>query len=422
MKQRQLKDQINRTLSEPLLDPELVIRACHTLSQEIRSGRHEALIRKALEGPAAEQGERLIREKIAGAADMLDEGWLRAKLELELGEDLYSADRLPLGVLFHIGAGNLEALSAYSVVEGLLAGNVNLLKLPEGEQGISSALLKRLVQICPQMRPYIYVYSIPSSDVRRIKLLAELADGIVVWGGDGAVSAVRQLARPSAVLIEWRHKLSFAYVTEQGLKEEPDQLYSLARHMLDTDQLLCSSCQGIYLDTESGGRAKEFGREFLQILDAEAEKRPMRNQGFRARNTLRVYSGSLEAAAFGRKEVFCGRRASVTVMESPELEGSLMFGNCWVKRLPKKALLGVLRENSGILQTVGLVCGREEGAELSYLLRRAGAVRVCSPGEMSALSGPQPHDGEYPLRRYSKMCAGVTIHGQYPGNGPRFTV
>lgn len=404
MKQRQLKEQINRTLSGELLDPELVIRACHTLSREIRAGLHEPLIRRTLKGSGAEQGERLLREKTGEAARLLDGSWLRAKLKLELGADLDNPSRLPLGVLLHIGAGNLDALSAYSVVEGLLAGNVNLLKLPEGEQGISCALLKRLVQICPQLRPYIYVFSIPSAQVKRLKLLAELADGIVVWGGDEAVSAVRRLARPSAVLIEWRHKLSFAYVTEQGLKEDSGRLKSLARHILDTDQLLCSSCQGIYLDTDSGERAKAFGREFLQILDAEAEGRPLRNEGFRARNTLRVYSGSLEAAAFGRKEVLCGRRASVTVTEAPELEASLMFGNCWVKRLPRQELLNVLRENSGLLQTVGLVCGQEEKAELSYLLSRAGAVRICGPGEMSSMTEPQAHDGEYPLRRYSKIC------------------
>ena len=41
---------------------------------------------------------------------------------------------------------------------------------------------------------------------------------------------------------------------------------------------------------------------------------------------------------------------------------------------------------------------------LAHLFWRAGAVRVCSAGDMSALPehGFQPHDGEFPLRRYSK--------------------
>ena len=67
-------------------------------------------------------------------------------------------------------------------------------------------------------------------------------------------------------------------------------------------------------------------------------------------------------------------------------------------------ILPVLRDNSGYLQTVGLICGEEEREMLAHLFWRAGAVRVCSAGDMSGLPehGFQPHDGEFPLRRYSK--------------------
>lgn len=51
---------------------------------------------------------------------------------------------MPLGVLFHIAAGNAEALPAYSVAEGLLMGNVNLLKLPAaGTDGVIRCLAQR---------------------------------------------------------------------------------------------------------------------------------------------------------------------------------------------------------------------------------------------------------------------------------------
>ena len=60
--------------------------------------------------------------------------------------------RYPLGVLLHVGAGNMEGLPAYSAVEGLLAGNINLLKLPENDNGISSFLLRRLAAIEPRLR------------------------------------------------------------------------------------------------------------------------------------------------------------------------------------------------------------------------------------------------------------------------------
>ena len=58
----------------------------------------------------------------------------------------------------------------------------------------------------------------------------------------------RALSRYAAgtKLIEWGHKTSFAYITEKGMREE--LLVGLAKHMLQTRQALCSSCQLIFLD------------------------------------------------------------------------------------------------------------------------------------------------------------------------------
>ena len=142
----------------------------------------------------------------------------------------------------------------------------------------------------------------------------------------------------------------------------------------------------------------------MKILEEEALLRPAADIGARARNTLRVQCSSLEASAYGGKHVFSGTRTSVTLENDPRPEVSLMYGNCWVKSLPKPDILPVLRDNSGYLQTVGLICGEEEREMLAHLFWRAGAVRVCSAGDMSGLPehGFQPHDGEFPLRRYSK--------------------
>lgn len=82
MRFEQLKKQILRTLSGPPLEPETVIRACHTLSQELLSGEHDSLMEQAF--PMAKEGE--IRRKIREAAWILGREYLEAKVELELGE------------------------------------------------------------------------------------------------------------------------------------------------------------------------------------------------------------------------------------------------------------------------------------------------------------------------------------------------
>jgi len=78
-------------------------------------------------------------------------------------------------------------------------------------------------------------------------------DAVVVWGGKEAVSALRRMIPPNTKMIEWGHKISFAYVTEQAVTAAG--LEGLAKNIVETGQLLCSSLQGIFLDTNDMGKA-----------------------------------------------------------------------------------------------------------------------------------------------------------------------
>ena len=92
----------------------------------------------------------------------------------------------------------------------------------------SLALLKLLTDTRPDLAPYLYVFSIPSADRPSLEVLAGLADGIVTWGGDEAVRAARSMAPAGCKLIEWSHRLSFAYASGRPPEEE---WYALARHI-----------------------------------------------------------------------------------------------------------------------------------------------------------------------------------------------
>lgn len=405
-----IKEEITATLSDCSqfqfkAHVERVIAACGALADRILEGRYDELLEQT--------GLLAAKERKQEAAAMLSRSSLKRKIRMELGEDWHSKKLYPLGVLFHIGAGNMDGLSAYSVVEGLLSGNINLLKLPEAEQGISAFLLSELTAIEPALKPYVYVFDIPSSDEKSMKELSDLADGIVIWGGDEAVMAVRRLAGPGKKIIEWGHKLSFAYATKQGMKDNKE-LLGLARHMIATKQLLCSSCQGIYVDTEDKKELALFCRRFLKLLERAYEEQGEEDMGAAAKNTLRVYVRQLEASFTRGIKVYRGAGVSVTLCLDPVLELSMMFGNCWVKPLPVNKMMGVLREKKEYLQTVGLICKAEEREELSAYFCRAGAVRIRRGGDMSAPAGQKPpyqgaaggweaHDGECPLRRYTKI-------------------
>ena len=153
---------------------------------------------------------------------------------------------MPLGTLFHIAAGNVDGLPAYSAAEGLLTGNVNILKLPQADNGLSVNICLKLIEIEPKISDFLYVFDTPSDDVSAMKKMADISDGIIVWGGDAATMAVRRFAKPNVKLIEWGHRLGFAYIS--GFSDKERELERTRRtYFFHKTAVVCSSCQTIYI-------------------------------------------------------------------------------------------------------------------------------------------------------------------------------
>lgn len=403
-----LEKRVCKTLNKPILNPMLVVEACNQLAVKIEQGCYQELLKQLI------TNEHITADQINTAINMFKSENLLHKIKFELGKGpenrkLFSLSsrknpvlvkRMPLGVLFHIAAGNIDGLPAYSVIEGLLAGNINILKLPAADHGLTIKLLYELIKIEPILSDYIYVFDTSSNDLTSMQAMAKCADAIVVWGGDTAIGEVRKLATPNTRIIEWGHKISFAYVTKMGM--EDSALTELAHHILSTKQLLCSSCQGIYLDTNDMADIYRFSERFLTIMEKVARDYPSKGVGIQAQITLLLYNQELEAVKNGKK-IYRGENCSIIASNDKKLETSFTNGNCWVKALPREYIITRLHRYKGYLQTVGLLCGQEEREELSGLLLRAGATRITKAGDMSRMVSGEAHDGEYPLLRYSKI-------------------
>lgn len=385
-----------------------VIDACGRISEKIQSGGYDEII-TAL----TNQGV-VTRRQLEEAVSFFNKDMLTLKYNLELGvlknnlrhpcvENVHRRIE-PLGILFHIAAGNAEGLPFYSVIEGMLAGNVNILKLPSMDDGLSVWLLHELVREEPELAPYVCVLDVPSTNIKLMKQLADMSDGIVVWGGDEAVSAVRRMASPAAQIISWGHKLSFAYATAEifRAREYRKELYALAEHICETRQLLCSSCQGIFVDSDKREGILTAAQCFCEILEEVAGKFPREPVGIRGKISISLYNEDLEETATGHT-VFRGKGVSVTAAMDSRLSLSYMFKNCWVKPLPRENIVKALKGMGGYLQTAGLLCQDSERAALTEQLVKAGVTRIVNGSSMSRMASGAAHDGEYPLRRYCKI-------------------
>ncbi len=404
----ELKGRITETLAKEPLDPGTVIDAIDKLRQDTLAGKFDDLLVNLPQDAVASYKTQ--------AAVLLSKDMLRLKMKTELGDTgEYETDgaegfsrikvkTMPLGVILHIAAGNMDFLPAYSLAEGLLTGNINILKLPSADDGLSLKLIMQLIEYEPKLKDYIYVFDTPSSDVFGMKKMAELSNGISVWGSDIAIDAVRKMAPTGVKLIEWGQKLGFCYISHPDLDPDADEdLRALASHIAETKQLLCSSCQVIYINSDSEEEKKLFAQRFAPLLEEAVGRNKTDEIGVRARDTLVSYTARLKGI-LGEEavssDVIRKRGCSVIISADSKLELSPMMCNVLVKSLPEDKMTKVLTESKNYLQTAGLICPDDERGRLTDALLKSGLIRVTKAGNMSAYFPGESHDGEYALSRY----------------------
>lgn len=402
----QLESDINKTREHQQLETSWVIDALAILGERIEKGDFDDEI------AMFELENRDVH--IQTLIELLKKDTLQKKVDQQLGQVLnkYTNTQAPtnqksiqiklapLGTLLHIAAGNVDGLPAYSVIEGLLCGNVNILKLPQADQGLSIKIMTKLIEIEPKLSDFVYIFDTPSTDIEAIKKMALMVDGIITWGGNAAISAVRQFAPLGCHLIEWGHKLSFAYVSGY----EDSELDALAKHIIVSKQLLCSSCQTILLDTSDIEEAEAFCLTFLNHFENAFKKYAHLSLAEQAEITLQQYNSILVAILETQhSHDYKSEHCSITLSSDHKLKPSSLFTHINVQMVPQPYLFQCLRNAKGYLQTAGLICHTKKHAALTELLIKTGVTRVTHAGNMSETFYGEAHDGEYPLARYIRV-------------------
>ena len=401
----EIQASIYTTLKKPWLDSECVIAALEGLLLRIVNGDFNKELRQFI------QTEKSFDTEVEKLRYILENNKISDKYNIELAqwkEEIESTGRrkvVPIGVLLHIAAGNMDVLPIFSVIEGLLAGNINILKLPKADQGLTVYLAQKLIDLEPSLAEYIYIFDTPSYDIDTIEKLMNLANGVAIWGGEEAVKALREKAPVNVKIIEWGHKLSFCYIADLAI---PDSvLKQLAYHLLRSNQLLCSSYQVIYLNTRDYNVVKGFGMRFAKILEETEGDFPI-EKAIQGKETIELYTKELEQMVLPSKEevVYRNRRTSVICKRDSMLELSLLYGNVLVKPLPKEKIIETLYSNRGYLQTVGVYPKNEHTINLFL---RVGVTHIQGLKDASVYEQEGAHDGVFPLQQYSRI---VEIGGE----------
>ncbi|MEU6283241.1 acyl-CoA reductase [Streptomyces sp. NPDC047028] len=408
------------------LPTDVVLGACAAVGRDLADPASALYGRLAGLLPADEAAVTL-----AELAAALTREALERKLRRELGslrperltrpdarETVYEA-WAPVGLLVHIAPGNAAAVAPLSVVEGLLAGNLNVLKTSRNDSALAAELLAALGAADPAglIAERIVVLGFPSARREWLQALCGAADAIAVWGGEDAVTAVTELAPPGCRVVEWGHRISFAYLTREAAADDR-VLDALAEDVCRFEQQACSSPQVVYLDTDDAGAdgelltlAARFAERLAKVSGAHPA--PVPGTAEQAEITTVEQLARLEQH-LGLTRVFAADDGSWRVLADtrPALDASPLHRSVRVKPLPRHAVTATLRPMRRYLQTAAVGGGQADVAELSRALFAAGVTRVTPVGSMLDGYEGEPHDGVYALQRYSRR---VTVRAAEPG-------
>ncbi|MBW5480961.1 AMP-binding protein [Streptomyces bambusae] len=403
-----------------VLETGTVLAACDALASALLDPEHPVHARLATHLPEDEDPAALLAE----LGHHLGRRELTRKLRRELGsaapgrlnrpdarEAVYEA-WAPVGMVAHIAPGNAATVAPLSIVEGLLAGNVNVLRTSSADTLFTQALMAELAALDPSgaLAARIVVLRFPSARQEWLRLMCAPADAVAVWGGESAVEGVAAHVPPGCRLVEWGHRISFAYLTADAWSD-PGTLDALADDVCLYEQQACSSPQVVYLDTGDEAEVFAFAQRFADVLATRPPAAPLpggqdADPAEQAELTTTELVARLEEH-LGLTRVFAAPDGSWRVMadtRSP-LTASPLHRSVWVKPLPREQLIATLRPMRRYLQTAGIAGSRTDIAELSRTALAAGVTRVTPVGAMLASYAGEPHDGVYALQRYSRRVA-----------------
>lgn len=353
--------------------------------------------------------------------DFLSVDNLRTKLSRELGSEFpFELKRInfrenhfeswfPLGVLVHVTPNNSPLLGVLGVIEGLLSGNVNVLKLARKDSSFAAIFYQELcaMDTTQTFKNYIYIGKVSSSEKKYLSDLLSIADVISAWGSEESIKSLREMAPSRARIVEWGHKISFAYVT-QSTSNNTEMFKNLAFEICNNEQMACSSPQCVFLEDASFEDLKAFSKKLALALDQVSPTIARVHPGLQETAELTVSREQVRLnSMFGGSEVVVSAKNDwrIYIEDTASLNASPLFRTIWLKPMPKAKMINHLRPLRIYLQTVGVSALPGEIEELTRMLFQSGVQRVRAIGEMTDSYLGEPHDGVYALERYCQKIS-----------------
>ncbi len=352
---------------------------------------------------------------------------LRTKLTRELGTDFpFELKRIdprephfecwnPMGTLVHITPNNSPLLNVFATIEGLLSGNVNLLKLGRKDTLFAEIFFEALSKMDPtgHLKNYIFIETLSAREKEKLKDFLSVGDVVSAWGSEEAIASLRQLTPEHARFIDWGHKISFAYMTKSIWHNRTDKKYSetqtlLVREMLLNEQQSCSSPQVLYLEDANFEDLKNFAKDLSVLLDKACAENPLADLSDDDAAELTTQTEQVRLAEVLEHSALLeskNKQWRIYIETNSSLRTSPLFRTLWIKPIQRNEILSHFSGLKKYLQTFGLSANRSEQMDLIPLFFQSGLLRIKPLGQMTDGYNGEPHDGVSALQRFCKKVS-----------------
>ncbi|MDH1334635.1 acyl-CoA reductase [Comamonas thiooxydans] len=311
-------------------------------------------------------------------------------------------------LLVHSWAGNVPALSLWSLVCGLLVKAPAIGKLASAEPLFAGWFARLLAEAHPPLADCLAVVWWRGAGGEEADALYDQADTVLAYGGNQTLDALRRRLPVTTRFLPHGHKLGFGLIGAQALDtlKAPGMARLAAWDVMRYDQQGCYSPHVFYVQRG----APVSPRAFADYLAAELANLQRRF----ARRELDLEEGA--ALARWQQNMEWGGEAhqllgpvdapwSVAYSESLQpLAPTALYRTIAVVAVDRlDAVLPVVAAQRDYLQTAGIAGGPEELYRLAGLLGAAGVTRISAIGSMSMPEAGWHHDGRFNLLDLVRM-------------------
>lgn len=319
-------------------------------------------------------------------------------------------------LLLHVWAGNVPALSLWSLICGLLVKAGTVGKLATAEPLMAGWFAGLLAEIDPEIGECLAIVwwkgGAKDENAEAEAAFLRAADTVMAYGGNDTLAALRAKLPVTTRFLPHGHKLGFGLVGREALdrRKAPALAALVARDLVRWEQQGCYAPQLVYVERGGFVSPAEFSRHLAHELAALATRHLRRALAPGEGAALAAWRGQQELRAMAGDATLFGEPAdpwSLVHLSGPEpLRPSALNRTLIVAEVGDLAEVPALvAPFRSFLQTAAVAAAPERLMALAERLAAVGVTRIAAFGRMTAPEAGWHHDGRFSLLDLVTMTA-----------------